>query len=78
MVLLSISSLLPHGVWLIPFYLTLTFAQEAPCPKDDFYWDSVRFPSFCRQGILTLSLCRSPQAIVPTGPLVMKNICVRG
>jgi hypothetical protein len=79
MIFLSILSLLLHGVFLIQFYLTLTSAQEAPsgvCLKDDFDWDVVRFPSFCMEEIL--SMCRSPPAIVSTGPLVMKQTFVRG
>jgi hypothetical protein len=80
MVFRSISNLLLHGVFLIPFYLTLTSAQEAPsglvCLKDQFDWDSVRFPGFCIKEVLTL--CRSPPAMLSTGPLVMKRTFVRG
>jgi hypothetical protein len=80
MVFRSIPSLLLHGVSLIPFYLTLTSAQEAPsglvCLKDEVDWDSVRSPSFCIKEVLTP--CRSPPAMLSTGPLVMKRAFVRG
>jgi len=78
---LSISRLVLHGLGLIPFYLTLTSAQEAPSgfwcpPKEDFDWESVRFASFCIEEILIL--CRSLPAKASTGPLAMIQTFARG
>jgi len=78
MAFFSISILVLHGLGLVPFYLTPTFAQEGfKCPpEDDFDWESVRFASFCVEEILTL--CRSAPAKASTGPPVMVQTFARG